>query len=500
MQTAVIFAAILALTLISFTIGRRRAIVSVGGATAKLHSRPGHYGWYVVLWTAVPAFAVMVLWMLVQPLVLTQLMEPGVPPAVRELSSDQQSLVYNRIRRIVQELAPLGFRQLREVAAASGSLDQVQALLGQPGFEGLKARWPVFQIRSPDQLYLLKLAAERALQQKFGGYAMPVAALLAAAAGFVFGRRRVMPAFRARNKVESAVKLMLMLSSTVAILTTVGIVLSVLFESIKFFSIVNPADFLLGTTWDPRFTAVGREGSEHAQFGLLPLLWGTLFITAIAMAIAIPVGLLSAIYLSEYASPRVRAVVKPLLEILAGIPTVVYGFFALITIGPFIRDVGETLGIGSDARSALAAGICMGIMIIPFISSLSDDMLSAVPQSLRQGSYGLGATKSETIKKVLLRAALPGIVGSVLLAVSRAVGETMIVVMAAGGVARLTLNPFEAVTTITVTIKNQLTGDLEFTSPQTMVAFALGLTLFVITLALNILALQVVRKYREQYE
>ncbi len=500
MQTSVVLVAVALLALISFTLGRRRAIVSVQGATAKLHSRPGHYGWYVVLWTALPAFGIMTLWLLLQPLVLTQLMEPKLPDSVRELSSDQQSLVYNRIRTIVHELTPLGFGQLRDVAAASDSVEKIRALIEQPGYENLKARWPVFQIRDANNVFLMKLAAERALQQKVGGYAMPVAVLLFTVAGFLYGRRRVLPEFRARNKVENAVKILLMLSSTVAILTTVGIVLSVLFESIKFFSVVSPLDFFFGTVWDPRFTAVGREGSEAAQFGLLPLLWGTLFITAIAMAIAMPIGLLSAIYLSEYASPRLRAVVKPLLEILAGIPTVVYGFFALITVGPFIRDIGVALGIGSDARSALAAGVCMGIMIIPFISSLSDDMLSAVPQSMRQGSYGLGATKSETIKRVLLRAALPGIVGSVLLAVSRAVGETMIVVMAAGGVARLTLNPFEAVTTITVTIKNQLTGDLEFTSPQTMVAFALGLTLFVITLALNVLALQVVRKYREQYE
>jgi len=500
MQTTVILAAILLLTLISFTVGRRRALATVGGVSAKLHSRPGHYGWYVVLWAAVPAFAILVLWMLIQPVILNSTMSSGLPPAVRELSSNEQSLVHNRIRSIAQELSPLGIGQLRQTIAASSSLEGVQALLGQPGFETLKARWPVFQISNADNLYLLRAAAERTLQQKYAGYGMPVAVLLFAVAGFLYGRKRIAPEFRARNKVEGAVRIILMLSSTVAILTTVGIVLSVLFESIKFFSIISPADFFFGTTWDPRFTAVGREGSEAAQFGLLPLLWGTLFITAIAMAIALPIGLLSAIYLSEYASPHFRAVAKPLLEILAGIPTVVYGFFALITIGPFIRDIGEWLGIGSDARSALSAGICMGIMIIPFISSLSDDMLSAVPQSLRQGSYGLGATKSETIKRVLLRAALPGIVGSVLLAVSRAIGETMIVVMAAGGVARLTLNPFEAVTTITVTIKNQLTGDLEFTSPQTMVAFALGLTLFVITLALNILALQVVRKYREQYE
>jgi len=272
-----------------------------------------------------------------------------------------------------------------------------------------------------------------------------------------------------------------------------------LFEALHFFHAVSPMKFFFGTVWDPRFSAAG-SGNTAGQFGLLPLLWGTLYISIVALCVAVPVGLFSAIYMSEYASRRVRTVAKPLLEILAGIPTIVYGLFALITFGPFLRDMGAHIGFNISATSVLTAGLIMGVMLIPFVSSLSDDIINAVPQSLREGSYGLGATQSETVKRVILPAALPGIVGAILLAASRAIGETMIVVMAAGIAANLTLNPFEPVTTITVKIVSQLTGDLEFNSPQTLVAFALGLTLFVFTLSLNIYALYIVRKYREQYE
>jgi phosphate transport system permease protein len=275
--------------------------------------------------------------------------------------------------------------------------------------------------------------------------------------------------------------------------------MSVLFETIHFFQLVPANEFFFGTVWDPRFSAAG-SGHEVGQFGLLPLLWGTLFISFVALAVAVPVGLFAAIYMAEYASPTVRNFCKPILEILAGIPTIVYGFFALITIGPFLRDFGAVVGLDISASSVLTAGLVMGVMIIPFVSSLSDDIITAVPQSLREGSLGLGATKSETIKRVILPAALPGIVGAVLLAASRAIGETMIVVLAAGIAANLTLNPLQPVTTITVKIVSQLTGDLEFNSPQTLVAFALGLTLFVITLGLNVYALYIVRKYREQYD
>jgi phosphate transport system permease protein len=242
-----------------------------------------------------------------------------------------------------------------------------------------------------------------------------------------------------------------------------------------------------------------QVGSSGA-FGAVPVFAGTLMISAIAMVVAVPVGLMSAIYLSEYANRRFRAIAKPLMEILAGIPTVVYGFFAALTVAPFIRDTGIGLGLDVSSESALAAGLVMGIMIIPFVSSLSDDVINAVPQAMRDGAYGLGATKSETVKQVVLPAALPGIVGGVLLAVSRAIGETMIVVMAAGLAANLTANPLKTVTTVTVQIVTLLVGDQEFDSPKTLAAFALGLILFIATLILNVIALHVVRKYREQYE
>ena len=285
-----------------------------------------------------------------------------------------------------------------------------------------------------------------------------------------------------------------MLASSIAILTTVGIVLSMLSESIHFFTLYPAQDFFFGLTWSPNFAG-------DSELGLLPLLWGTLYISLVSMIVAVPTGLLTAIYLAEYASPRVRSVIKPLIEVIAGIPTVVFGLFALVTVGPFLRDwFAQPLGLGSSGSSVMTAGIVIGILNIPFISSLADDIINAVPQSLRDGSYALGATKSETIRQVVLPAALPGIMGAVLMAASRAIGETMVVAMGAGAAARLDLNPFEAMTTITVKIVSQLTGDTEFNSPETLVAFALGMALFVITLGLNVLALMIVRKYREQYE
>ncbi|EKE43468.1 Phosphate ABC transporter, permease protein PstC [Oceaniovalibus guishaninsula JLT2003] len=287
---------------------------------------------------------------------------------------------------------------------------------------------------------------------------------------------------------------LLIAAASVAVLTTIGIVASLVFESAAFFRQYPWTDFLFGLNWSPNFRG-------DSDLGILPLLWGTLYISAIALLVAVPIGLYSAIYLSEYASRPVRAVAKPLIEVLAGIPTIVYGLFALITVGPLLRDwFAQPMGLGNSATSVMTAGLVMGVMLIPFVSSLSDDILNAVPQSLRDGSLGLGATRSETIRRVVVPAALPGIVGAVLLAASRAIGETMIVVLGAGAAARLDLNPFEAMTTVTVKIVSQLTGDTDFASPETLVAFALGLTLFVITLALNVLALYIVRRYREQYE
>jgi phosphate transport system permease protein len=325
-------------------------------------------------------------------------------------------------------------------------------------------------------------------------------ALCIAIAGGWVALTRISPALRARNHVEQMVRAALLGCSLIAILTTVGIVLSVLYESLLFFRMVPVTEFIFGTQWSPQMAIRADQVGSSGAFGAVPLFTGTLLISFIAMAISVPVGLFSAIYLSEYASRGFRAVTKPVLEVLAGIPTVVYGFFAALTVAPLLRGLGERLGLEVASESALAAGLVMGIMIIPFVSSLADDMITAVPQSLREGSYGLGATHSETIRKVILPAALPGIVGGVLLAVSRAIGETMIVVMAAGLSANLTANPLEAVTTVTVQIVTLLVGDQEFDSPKTLAAFALGLVLFLVTLALNVIALHVVRRYREQYE
>jgi phosphate transport system permease protein len=316
----------------------------------------------------------------------------------------------------------------------------------------------------------------------------------------VWALRRVKPAFRARNRVESSIEYLLVGASTVAVLTTIGIFLSVLFEALRFFQQISPIDFLFGLNWSPQTAIREDQVGSSGSFGAVPLFAGTALISGLAMCIAVPVGLMSAIYLSEYASARVRAYAKPMLEVLAGIPTVVYGYFAALTIGPLFRGFGDSLGLDVASESALGAGLVMGIMIIPFVSSLSDDVINAVPQALRDGSYGLGATRSETIRNVILPAALPGIVGAVLLAASRAIGETMIVVMAAGLAANLTANPFEAVTTVTVQIVTLLIGDQEFDSAKTLAAFALGLVLFIVTLLLNVIALRVVRRYREQYE
>jgi phosphate transport system permease protein len=315
-----------------------------------------------------------------------------------------------------------------------------------------------------------------------------------AVTGFVLSLLRISTTFRARTASEGWIMGLLIFASTIAVLTTVGIVLSMASETLNFFGQYDVRDFFFSTTWSPNFRG-------DSDLGIIPLIWGTLYISFIALVFAVPTGLFAAIYLSEYAGSRLRSVAKPLIEILAGIPTIVYGLFALVTVGPLLRDYfAEPMGLGQSASSVMTAGLVMGIMLIPFVSSLSDDIINAVPQAMRDGSLGLGATKSETIRQVVVPAALPGIVGAVLLAASRAIGETMIVVLGAGAAARLSLNPFEAMTTVTVKIVSQLTGDTDFGSPETLVAFALGLTLFVITLGLNVMALFIVRRYREQYE
>ena len=355
-------------------------------------------------------------------------------------------------------------------------------------------------IRAADDPEVLAAAERLARLQAIGDAALATVALAAAVLGLGWARRRVVPGLRARESVERALRALLLLCSTIAILTTLGIVVSLTFESIRFFAKVPVDEFLFGLKWSAQTAIRADQVGASGSFGAVPLFAGTLLITAIAMVVAAPIGLMSAVYLSEYADARVRAAVKPALEVLAGVPTVVYGFFAAISVAPFLRGTGEALGLSVASESALAAGLVMGVMIVPFVSSLSDDVINAVPQSLRDGSYALGATRSETVRRVVLTAALPGIVAAVLLAVSRAIGETMIVVMAAGLAAKLTANPFEAVTTVTVQIVTLLVGDQEFDSAKTLAAFALGLTLFLVTLALNAVALRTVRRYREVYE
>jgi len=440
-----------------------------------------------MLWTVLPSLALVLVWALAEPFVISKEVYSFLPEEVRNETRAVRSLTMGTIDAIasgVRQLTPEQLKLMRE-----GRTNPVE-LLESKGVTLAAAPRPFMIDAAIRQNRLSDTSRDAAAR---GG-------LLLALLGLALGLLRVRPTLRSRNSVERVILVGLGAASTVAVVTTAGIVLSMLFETLQFFQSVPPHEFFFGTVWDPRFSAAGREGGSQGQFGLLPLLWGTAYISFVALLVAVPVGLFSAIYMSEYAGQKLRTVVKPALEILAGIPTIVYGFFALVSFGPFVRDLGAALNFDVSATSVLTAGFIMGVMLIPFVSSLSDDIINAVPQSLRDGSYGLGATKSETIRRVVLPAALPGIVGAVLLAASRAIGETMIVVLAAGIAANLTLNMFEPVTTITVKIVSQLTGDLEFNSPQTLVAFALGLTLFIFTLGLNIYALYIVRKYREQYE
>ena len=472
--------------LIAFFIGFLRAKIMARGKERSVHSRPGYHAGFLALWTSLPAIIVLLIWAAVEPRFIDREVQSSLSAQVLQGSEAQIGLTMGVVRSVAAGIKTFSREELE---AAKANPQEAQRLLSQKGI--IVASAPGRAIIDSAEL-LNELNAKSSLAKT---YTAAILALL----GFVIAFIRISPNLRARNSVERVVVAGLMVASSVAILTTAGIVLSVLFQSLDFFNRVSIIDFLTGTVWDPRFADAG-SGSTEGQFGLVPLMWGTLYISFVALVVAVPIGLFAAIYMSEYAHPKVRATVKPLLEMLAGIPTIVYGFFAVITVGPFLNFIGSKAGLVIQPTSVLTAGIVMGIMIIPFVSSLSDDIISAVPLALREGSYGLGATQSETIKRVVLPAALPGIVGAILLAASRAIGETMIVVLAAGIAANLTLNPFESVTTITVKIVSQLTGDLEFNTPQTLVAFALGLTLFVLTLGLNVYALYIVRKYREQYE
>ena len=451
---------VLGLGLVGWVSGRARAAQAAarapGNGAARLHSLPQYHGWYVALWTIVPALIFLSVWSVVSPGLATQ--SVLADPAAQSLPTDDfaRAAILGEARDIAQGKLERGFNPAS------------QALV-QP-YRDASSRFSTIGI---------------------------VVALLLAFAGGAYAFTRIRANFRARTKVERLVMGLLLAASLVAILTTFGIVFSLLFESLRFFGKISPFSFLFGTNWAP------VSGSEDAStFGAVPLFWGTVLIGAvIAMIVAIPLGLMTAIYLTQYAHERVRKWLKPIIEILAGVPTVVYGYFAALTVGPVLRNAADALGIaGASSDSALAAGIVMGIMIIPLVSSMADDSIAAVPRAMRDGSLALGATPSETIRQVLIPAALPGVMGGVLLAVSRAIGETMIVVMAAGQSANLTANPFASVTTVTVQIVKLMTGDQEFESAKTLAAFALGLVLFVVTLLLNIVALRIVKKYRESYE
>lgn len=480
-----LLALIAGLSFFGFVLGHWKSVVLSGKGRGSLAARPGYYGAYVLIWTAMPALLILVALSIARPLLIEHTVRANLPEQVLANPS-QLSLEVSGVEQVAAGLKVATPEELENIRIGVVAARSVFAGHGLPLGEDVKP----YQLIAASALNLVSDGIDTAVD---------IAVVAALAFGLIFAFVRVKPRLRARNLVENTILAILIAASSVAVLTTIGIVLSLLFQALQFFSMVSPINFYFGTVWDPRFAAAGS--TESGQFGFLPLFWGTIYISLFAMLVAVPIGLYSAIYMAEYATSKVRSVAKPLIEILAGIPTIVYGFFALTTVGPLIRDfVAVPLGLGTSGNNVITAGLVMGIMIIPYVSSLSDDIITAVPRTLRDGSLALGATRSETMRRVILPAALPGVVGAVLLAMSRAIGETMIVVLAAGVAANASLNPFAEMTTITVKIVNQLTGDLEFTSPQTLVAFALGITLFVITLGLNVLALTIVRKYREQYE
>ena len=468
MRLLIAFALVLGLAGLAYLAGRARGnrMVAVSGAQARgswgaVHSRPVYHGAYVAVLALAPALVVLAGWGIVGERLIEGQVLGSLAAAERPAAGNDAQALMNEVRGLVNGDLPQAFNPIAPRLA------------------------PVY-------------AAARTNGDLLAG-ALAVALL---AMGGLWGWSRLRPEFRARNRVEAQVRILLLLASVVAILTTFGIVLSLIFESVRFFGMVSPVEFLTGLVWSPQTAIRADQVGSTGAFGAVPLFWGTIFIGAIiAMAVAIPLGLMSAIYLTQYADPRLRRWLKPMLELLAGVPTVVYGFFAALTVAPLVRDLAVLLGMSNPSSdSALAAGLVMGVMIIPFVSSMADDSLAAVPGAMRDGSLAMGATMSETVKKVMVPAALPGIIGGVLLAVSRAIGETMIVVMAAGLAANLTANPFSSVTTVTTQIVALLTGDQEFDSAKTLSAFALGLVLFVMTLILNIYALAVVKRYREAYE
>ncbi|MGI8944118.1 MAG: phosphate ABC transporter permease subunit PstC [Qipengyuania sp.] len=450
----------LGLGLAGWLAARARAWGFRKSGTTQLASLPSYHGWYVALWIVIPVALFVILWSAIAPGLVTQhvLSTPGA--ADLPAFGFQRQTILNDARAVATGAAPAVFNQ-----QATQFVEPYREAIGRYNLIGIVVTLLI--------------------------------AFLAGAWAFL----RLKPDFTARNRVERAVMAILLLASLVAILTTLGILVSLVFETIRFFGMVSPIDFLFGSFWGPDPMS-NPESPDASRYGAIPLFWGTIYIGAIiAMIVAIPLGLMSAIYLTQYADPRLRAWVKPALEILAGVPTVVYGYFAALTVAPAIRDLALDLGASNpSSESALAAGLVMGVMIIPFVSSMADDSIAAVPQAMRDGSLAMGATRSETIKRVLIPAALPGIVAGIMLAISRAIGETMIVVMAASTAANLTANPLEAMTTVTVQIVAMLTGEGSFDHPATLSAFALGFVLFMVTLGLNFIALRVVRRFREAYE
>jgi phosphate transport system permease protein len=424
----------------------------------RLAALPAYHAWYAALWIAVPVLLFIIVWSAVAPQLIAQSVLAS--PAAADLPT------FGFQRETI-----LGEARNAATGAAAGVFNPVARDLVEPYRQAI---W---------RYELIGLAATL------------VVAFLGGAWAFL----RIKPDFAARTSVERAVMTLLLLASLVAILTTLGIFVSLVFETVRFFGMISPGEFLFGTHWGPDPMS---SAADPSRYGALPLFWGTIYIGAIiAMVVAIPLGLMSAIYLTQYARPAARKWLKPALEILAGVPTVVYGYFAALSVAPVIRDLAQSVGIANaSSESALAAGLVMGVMIIPFVSSMADDSIAAVPQAMRDGSLAMGATTNETIRKVLVPAALPGIVAGVMLAISRAIGETMIVVMAAGAAANLTVNPLEAMTTVTFQIVAMLTGEGSFDHPATLSAFALGFVLFLVTLALNFVALRVVKRFREAYE
>lgn len=450
------------IALISFFYGKSRIIKLTAGRDQRPNSLPVFYGVYPALLGLILPALLAGLWLFLETILLDRMLLSLIPEDILSRDGFSASVALARIHNLADGI----------------SVGEVDSWITE--------------------------LAEQYLDWKRDSYLMmSVLTILISGIACIYALGKIQITFRARAAVEKIISTFLIVCSVVAILTTIGIVFSVIFESIRFFRLIPPLEFLTGLTWNPEFEGASRAGSGQggiAAYGSIPLFVGTFLISVVALTVAIPIGLLSAIYLSEYASKKTRGIIKPLLEILAGIPTVVYGFFAALTVAPLFKGMGASVGLSVASESALAAGFVMGIMIIPFISSLSDDVINAVPQSLRDAALGLGSTKSESVKNVVLPAALSGIVASIILAVSRAVGETMIVVMAAGLAANLSVNPLDAVTTVTAQIVTILVGDQEFESAKTLSAFALALTLIVITLGLNFIALQIVKKYREQYD